>query len=50
MMVASLQFHQVAISQGTSLPEAAHFVYSNGPAIWHGLPDIMHMKVQSVQP
>ena len=30
-----------------SFSELAHLLYSNGPAMWHGLPDIRHIKVSN---
>ena len=45
IMVGHFEFFRVENFQSISLPETAHFVYSNGLAIWHGLPDIRHVKV-----
>ena len=41
------EFDQVNFFQDASLAEISHFVYSNGLAIWHGLPNIGHVKVNN---
>ena len=43
-IIGHFGFDQAEISQNISLPETAHFVYSNGLAIWSGFPDITHTK------
>ena len=45
-MVGHFEFEKVEIFQGISLHGNAHLFHSNGLAIWHGLPDIRHIKVK----
>ena len=44
-MVGHFEYFQVENFQRISLPETAHLVSWNGLAIWQGLPDIRHIKV-----
>ena len=44
--IGRFEFDRVEIFQGISPPETAHFVWhSKGLAIWNGLSDIGHIKV-----
>ena len=45
-MISHLQFDGMEILKVLSLSIKEHFLfYSNGLAIWHGLPDIWYIKV-----
>ena len=44
-IIGHIEFDQVEHIQRISLPETTYFVFSNGLAIWDGLSDIRHIKV-----